>query len=208
MADLPCIAVFVSGGGRTLANLIRCVGAGEVRARIGLVVGSRVCGGLEIARDAGIATAVADEGWGAGDVERCLDGAGATLAVLAGYLRKLAIPDAYSGRVVNIHPALLPAHGGEGMYGDRVHRAVLEAGDRESGCTVHIADAEYDRGRIVAQARCPVLSDDTVGSLAARVFALELELYPAAIDALLNGEDVEDRFRPATLRSTDSEISD
>src|SRR5690606_6846153 len=90
--------------------------------------------------------------------------------------------------VVNIHPALLPRHGGPGMYGDRVHAAVLAAGDPESGCTVHLADGVYDAGPIVLQKRCEVLPDDTPESLAARVFELELEAYPEALRVLFERE--------------------
>ncbi|MGH7133160.1 MAG: formyltransferase family protein, partial [Phycisphaerales bacterium] len=113
------------------------------------------------------------------------------LVVLAGYLTRLEIPPAYRGRIVNIHPALLPAHGGHGMYGRRVHEAVLAAGDTESGCTVHLVDDEYDRGPIIAQTRVPVLKGDIPETLAARVFEAECATYPAALAKLLRTLDNE-----------------
>jgi phosphoribosylglycinamide formyltransferase-1 len=90
----------------------------------------------------------------------------------------------FPGRVLNIHPALLPKHGGKGMYGIRVHEAVIEAGDSESGCTVHLVTEQYDEGQIVVQLRCPVLAEDTPTTLAARVLELEKQAYPAAIRTL------------------------
>ena len=107
------------------------------------------------------------------------------LLVLAGYLKLVpaAVTDAFAGRIINIHPALLPQHGGSGMYGQRVHAAVLAAGDNESGATVHLVDAEYDRGAILAQGRVPVAPDDTPATLAARVLAVEHRLLPAAVRA-------------------------
>lgn len=116
---------------------------------------------------------------------------GATLVCLAGFTRLLPTPvlDAFPGRVLNIHPSLLPRHGGAGMYGRRVHEAVLAAGDRESGCTVHHVTEHYDEGQVVLQARCPVLPDDTPESLAARVLELEHESYPRAVRWTLEGRD-------------------
>jgi len=103
------------------------------------------------------------------------------LVILAGFLSLYEPPPALVGRVMNMHPALLPAFGGKGFYGNRVHRAVLESGVKLSGCTVHFADACYDHGPIILQAAVPVEDDDTVESLAARVFAAECTLYPQAI---------------------------
>ena len=106
------------------------------------------------------------------------------LIALAGYLCFYQPPEVFSGPIVNIHPALLPKHGGKGYYGDRVHEAVLAAGDTESGCTVHLVNDEYDSGRILGQQRVPVLPDDDVHSLADRVFAAECELYPRILGEL------------------------
>ena len=100
---------------------------------------------------------------------------------MAGFLHLLAIPADFAGRVINIHPSLLPAFGGKGFHGEHVHRAVLERGCTVSGCTVHLVDDQYDHGRILLQATVPVLTDDTVSSLAARVFAAECDALPTAI---------------------------
>jgi phosphoribosylglycinamide formyltransferase-1 len=105
---------------------------------------------------------------------------------LAGYLRRFRV-DAWRGRALNIHPALLPDFGGQGMYGDRVHRAVLEAGSTVSGCTVHWVDGAYDTGKHVVQRRCPVHPGDSAETLAARVFAEECVAYPEALRQVLGG---------------------
>jgi len=112
------------------------------------------------------------------------------LIVLAGYMKKLGPKTLarYRGRVVNIHPALLPKFGGKGMFGHHVHDAVIAAGEKESGATVHIADEEYDRGRILAQKRVPVMPDDTSESLAARVLEVEHELYAETLQRIAKGE--------------------
>jgi phosphoribosylglycinamide formyltransferase-1 len=104
--------------------------------------------------------------------------------VLAGYLKRIPpkVISAYSGRIMNIHPALLPAFGGEGMYGARVHEAVIASGATESGATVHLVDNEYDRGPIVAQWRIRVNRTDTAESLAARVLNIEHVVYPRAVE--------------------------
>ena len=110
--------------------------------------------------------------------------AGIDLVCMAGFLSLLLIPDDFAGRVLNIHPALLPDFGGRGMYGRRVHEAVLAAGESQSGCTVHFADNQYDHGRIILQRSCPVLPDDTPETLAERVLAAECEAYPEAVRQL------------------------
>ena len=181
----PRLAILLSGSGRTLLNIHDHILAGDLPAEIALVVASRECLGADRARERRLPTEVVP-----GDIPP--DRLDALLAehridwvVLAGYLRRLPIPPAYQGRVVNIHPALLPAHGGPGMYGDRVHAAVLAAGETESGCTVHLCDAQYDTGPIILQKRCPVLEGDTPHTLAARVFELETQAYPEALKLLL-----------------------
>lgn len=187
------IAVLASGGGTNLQALIdRFNGAPDPPARVELVVGSRPgIGALERAAHAGIPSLVLVPGPDepgdalAGELERNhID-----LVVLAGYLRlvPLSVVRRYAGRMLNIHPALLPGFGGAGMYGIRVHRAVIEAGVRISGATVHLVGEEYDRGTIVAQWPVPVLAGDTPESLARRVLAVEHRLLPAAIEALVLG---------------------
>ena len=177
----------LSGSGRTLANLAEHIASGSLPASIELVIASRECPGAERARAAGIETLVMPGVIPRDELERTLRERRIDWVVLAGYLKLLEIPPAYRGRIVNIHPALLPDFGGPGMYGDRVHAAVLSAGAAESGCTVHLCDAEFDRGTIILQKRTPVLPGDTVRSLADRVFTLEREAYPEALRRLFAG---------------------
>lgn len=181
------LAVLLSGSGRTLENLLDRIAAGTLGATIVTVVSSRPdVRGVEIARRAGIPVVVSPRSgrstadWSEAIFAACRDAA-PDLVVMAGFLHLLAIPADFAGRVVNIHPSLLPAFGGRGFHGDHVHRAVLERGCTVSGCTVHLVDDEYDHGRILLQATVPVLPDDTVASLAARVFAAECDALPAAI---------------------------
>ena len=180
------LLVLLSGSGRTLDNLLDRTRDGSLDAAVTRVVASRECRGAAIARVRGIPTDVIP---GEIPADRLAELAAHTdLVVLAGYLKYVYIPGSFRGRVVNIHPALLPDFGGAGMYGDRVHRAVLDAyrADRvtESGCTVHLVDDQYDHGAILLQKRCPILPGDTVETLAARVFELEKQAYPEAIAEL------------------------
>ena len=193
MTRLRC-AVLLSGGGRTLVNLARCVEAGELDLDIALVVSSRrTAGGIERARELGLPVEVLRPrdfedraAFAAAQSER-LRAAEPDVVLMAGYLVHFPIPDWLEGRVLNIHPSLLPAHGGQGMYGDRVHESVLAAGDTETGCTVHVADDEYDQGPVVHQERVPVEPGDTVETLAARVFEAECRAYPEAIRRFAEG---------------------
>lgn len=188
MSPARPIAVFVSGGGRSLENLALLARRGELEVEIALVVSDR--GGiraLERAERLGLATLVLPwraTGGAAAFSERAfaaLDERGCELAVLAGFLRLLSVPQRWRGRVLNIHPALLPAFGGQGFYGERVHRAVLERGVQFTGCTVHLVDDAYDHGRIVLQRCVEVRPDDTPESLAERVFEEEKLALPEAI---------------------------
>ena len=186
------LAVLVSGAGTTLANLSAVIARGELAADVRLVVGSRP-GLAGLTRAPGAATAVVDRRAYA-DVDLFsravfaeIDRAEVDLVCLAGWLCLLAIPDRCAGRVMNIHPALLPSFGGRGMYGRRVHQAVIDRGCQVSGCTVHLVDNEYDAGPIVLQRTCPVLDGDTADTLAARVFEQECEAYPEAIRLFTGG---------------------
>lgn len=181
------LAVFLSGSGRTLVNLAETIGRGELPATIALVVASRPCTGLDRARALGLDSILIEGDPDPATLERLLGEHRIDWIVLAGYLRLLPIPERWAHRAVNIHPALLPDFGGPGMFGGRVHRAVLGSGARESGCTVHRCDRGYDTGPIVLQLRCPVLEGDTPESLAARVFELELRAYPEALRRLIAG---------------------
>jgi formyltetrahydrofolate-dependent phosphoribosylglycinamide formyltransferase len=182
------LAVLLSGSGTTLQNLVDRIADGRLAAAIAVVIASRAdAGGLERARAAGI-PAVAVPRKEFTDVDRFNDALHAELQrhafdliVLAGFLSPFQLRNRYSGRVLNIHPALIPAFCGKGYYGEKVHQAVLEAGVKVSGCTVHFADDHYDHGPIILQGTVPVLDDDTPATLAARVHALENELYPEAI---------------------------
>jgi phosphoribosylglycinamide formyltransferase 1 len=177
----------ISGGGRTLLNLLAHIRAGNLHAEIPLVISSNHGHGAERARAQGLHVEFLPGRIPAPSLQELLDHHRVDWVILAGYLHLLDIPAAYRGRVVNIHPALLPKFGGQGMYGRHVHHAVLAAREHTSGCTVHLADSEYDRGQIILQRTCPVLPSDTPETLAARVHELELEAYPAALKVLIGG---------------------
>lgn len=183
-AKRPRLAVMLSGSGRTLLNLVESVQSGRLHAEIPLVIASRECLGAQRARDLGIETLVLPGRIRAARLEEILREHRIDYVALAGYLNLVELPDAYRGRILNIHPALLPDFGGPGMYGSHVHAAVLAAGRTETGCTVHICDEHYDRGDALVQRRCPVFDDDTVATLAARVFELEKQAYPEALRIL------------------------
>ncbi len=191
-APRPRLAVLVSGSGRSLANLAERAADGRLPAEVALVIASKPgIGALAHAQRHGLESLVVDPGreldpgaYSRAVFEAC-EGRGIDLVVLAGFLRFLPIPARWEGRVLNIHPSLLPAFGGQGFYGERVHRAVLERGCQVSGCTVHYATNEYDAGPILVQRAVPVFADDTPASLAARVFEQELEALPQAIELAL-----------------------
>ena len=190
------LAVFLSGGGRTLANLFERIDSGDLEAKIGLVLSNRADAfGLERARERGVAIAVLDpdrhlddEAFSRAAFALC-EAADCGTVVLAGFLRILRVPPSWSGRVLNVHPSLLPAFGGRGFYGMRVHRAVKEAAVRETGCTVHLVTDEVDAGPILLQRRVPVLPADTPEDIAARVFEEEKLALPAALRAHLAERD-------------------
>lgn len=188
------LAVLMSGGGRTLLNLHDHIQRGDLSCSIDAVIASREDQpGVDRARGRGLDVQVigprshgsaqrADEA-----ILAVLRDASIDLVVLAGYLRPVPITSDLAGRVVNIHPALLPAFGGRGMYGRHVHEAVLAHGCKVSGCTVHFVDEVYDNGPILLQRCCPVLEDDTPDTLAARVFEEERIAYPAALALIAAG---------------------
>jgi phosphoribosylglycinamide formyltransferase-1 len=180
------LGVLLSGGGRTLQNLVDRAGDGRLRAEPVCVVADRPgVLGIDRALRAGLPVLCTKDMTETFD---WLERHGVELVCLAGYLRLLRIPRAWQGRVINIHPSLLPKFGGKGMHGDRVHQAVLAAGEPESGCTVHVVDEVYDHGRVLLQARVPVVPGEDVSSLAARVFAAECAAYPAGIEVWRVGE--------------------
>ena len=182
------VAVLLSGTGRTLENLIERTRVGELPLRFVQVISSRDgVRGNDVAATAGIPLTVlprrafpsipafSEAVW------TVLDPLAPDLILMAGFLCKIDVPDRYLGRIMNIHPSLLPLFGGRGLYGDRVHAAVLASGMRVTGCTVHFVDNDYDAGPIILQRCVPVLDGDSVESLARRVFTEEREIYPEAI---------------------------
>lgn len=183
----PRLAILISGGGRTLFNLLERIGKHELTAEIALVIASAECAGAAKARAAGLPTIVIPGRIPAQSLETVLREHRIDWVVLAGYLKLVEIPPAFDGRVVNIHPALLPRHGGAGLYGHFVHEAVLKSGDKVSGCTVHLCDSRYDTGPIVLQKQVPVLPGDVPDTLAARVYEAEREAFPEALKKLFAG---------------------
>jgi phosphoribosylglycinamide formyltransferase-1 len=189
------LAVLISGGGTTLKNLIQKISAGKFDAKIELVISSSTkADGLAIASDAGIPKLVvapsksqSPDEFSEATFGPCRE-AGVHIVAMGGYLKHVLIPPDFENRVTNIHPALIPACCGPGMYGHRVHEAVLESGAKLSGCTVHFVDNKYDHGPIILQRTVPVLDDDTPETLAARVFAVECEAYPEALRLIGRGK--------------------
>ena len=187
--NLPLrMAVFISGGGTTLKNFIDQIAAGNLSAQIELVASSNpAASGLKFASEAGIPWVVQERkdypttaAFSQAIFAPCR-AAGVDVVALGGFLKLLEIPADFEGRVVNIHPALIPAFCGRGFYGRKVHEAVLAAKRKESGCTVHFVDNEYDHGPIILQRNVPVMPDDTPESLAHRVFEAECKAYPEAL---------------------------
>ena len=188
------IALFISGTGGNALNLVKACREGRVSAKPVIAIASTAkAGGIEKLRAQGLPVAVVvrkDFDSDAAFSEACykeVERAGAQIICLAGWLKKLAVPARWRGRILNIHPGLLPRFGGAGMYGMNVHRAVVEAGERESGCTVHLVDDEYDHGATLLERRVPVLSGDTAETLQQRVYAEEMRVYPEALAAFLKG---------------------
>lgn len=194
------LAVLISGSGRTLKNLLDLAASGQLTPKgkppveVRLVVSSTPkAGGLQFARDAGVESAVVERGgfpsdaaYGQAIFDRCR-AAGVDLVVMAGFLKLAPVPVDFASRVVNIHPSLIPAFSGHGMYGHRVHQAVLDRGAKITGVTVHFVDNAYDAGPIIWQQPVPVFEDDTADTLAARVFETEKEAYPHVLRMLAAG---------------------
>lgn len=183
------IAIFASGSGTNAENIIRHF-RGNKDVNVALVVSNKP-DAYVLVRAANLhvpsLTLTREEFARGEELARLMKERGIDFIVLAGFLLRVpeALIEAYPGRIVNIHPALLPKYGGKGMYGDRVHRAVVEAGERESGITIHLIDEQYDRGTTVFQAKCPVLPGDTPDDVARKVHALEYAHYPEVIGQLL-----------------------
>ncbi len=202
------LVVLISGGGTTLRNLLEKIDAGELAAQILLVVSSNpAAGGLRFAQDAGVPAKSIErrhfnstEDYSAAVFAACR-AADPDLVTMGGFLKLLAIPDDFENRVLNIHPALIPAFCGKGFFGRRVHEAALEYGAKVSGCTVHLVDNRYDHGPILLQRTVPVLDDDSPDSLAARVFTAECAAYPEALRLIAEGR-VEIEGRRVRIRQS------
>jgi phosphoribosylglycinamide formyltransferase-1 len=190
------LAVLISGSGSTLRNILERITDGRLKnVEVVGVAASRDCEGLKYAHAYNVPHAVVlrsecgefDAQEFSSRLTRQLDQWQPDLIALAGFLSLYLFPGQYSGKIINVHPALLPSFGGSGMYGDRVHRAVLASVTKVTGCSVHIVSGEYDGGPVIAQRTVPVLEGDTPESLGARVRQAERELYPAVIQWFADG---------------------
>lgn len=189
------MVVFISGGGTTLKNLLERIDAGRLDARIELVISSNSkARGLEFAKQYDVPSAVIQRrdylnraDFSEAVFQRCRE-TELHLAAMGGFLELVAIPPDFENRVMNIHPALIPAFCGKGYYGSGVHRAVLDYGCKVTGCTAHFVDNQYDHGPVILQQAVPVQDDDTPETLASRVFEAECELYPRAIQLFAEGK--------------------
>ncbi len=190
------LALLISGSGSTLRNILELIAAGQLPVHVVGVVASRECSGLEHCREFGVPYAVVKRGKPFDAVEfsaritAALEPWQPQLIAFGGFLSLYLPPQEHCGRVINIHPALLPAFGGEGLYGDRVHEAVLSSGARVTGCSVHFVDAQYDHGAIIAQQAVAVLDGDDAHSLGERVRQAERQLYPTVLRWFAQGRVV------------------
>jgi formyltetrahydrofolate-dependent phosphoribosylglycinamide formyltransferase len=191
------IGALISGGGRTVVNIARAIEGEDLPVEIGVIIAHREeVPGVARCRALGLPVRVLPKPPNDGSnrvpplddaIDAALEAAGIELVCLCGYLRHFRVGTRWAGRTINIHPALLPKFGGQGMYGDHVHAAVIAAGERESGCTIHVVDEEYDRGPILLQRRCPVLPGDDAHALASRVFDEETKAYPEVLRGFATG---------------------
>ena len=201
------LGVLISGGGTTLMNILEYINQGRLNTQVALVISSRsTVAGVERAKKAGLDVKIIrkkdhpDIDEFSKRIEEELTAANVDLVVQGGWLCLWKIPARYENRVMNIHPALLPSFGGEGMWGHRVHEAVLAAGCKVSGCTVHFCTNEYDKGPIIVQRSCPVEDNDTPETLAARVFVQECIAYPQAIKLFAEGKLLVQPVRNSTKK--------
>lgn len=187
------LALFISGTGGNALNLLRACREGRVPGQPVLAISSHAKAlGIERLRAEGLPVEVllrstfeGDEAFSKACFERAEE-AGAEVICLCGWLKKLVVPPRWEGRILNIHPALLPKFGGPGMYGMHIHRAVVAQGETESGCTIHLVDNEYDHGHILAQVRVPVRPGDTAEEVQHRVYEQEMALYPETLATYLS----------------------
>ncbi|MHC4242906.1 MAG: phosphoribosylglycinamide formyltransferase [Planctomycetota bacterium] len=189
------LGVLISGGGTTLINILEYIKQGKLNAEVGIVISSRsTVAGVERAKNAGLDVRIIrrKDHPDIDEFSKCIEAelvaVNVDLVIQGGWLCLWKIPDRYENRVMNIHPALLPSFGGQGMWGHHVHEAVLKSGCKISGCTVHFCTNEYDKGPIIVQRSCQVRDDDTLETLAARVFEQECIAYPQAINMFAGGK--------------------
>jgi phosphoribosylglycinamide formyltransferase 1 len=188
------LAVFISGTGRTLKNILDRIDAGRLTAEVCLVIASTpYARGLQFAEKAGIPIQMIErkdfdsrDEYSEAMFRLCRE-AEIDLVVLGGFVKLLTLPEDFEDRVLNIHPSLIPSFCGKGFYGHHVHEAVLKYGAKLSGCTVHFVDSHYDRGPVILQRAVPVLDDDTPDTLNDRVFEAECEAFPDALQLLATG---------------------
>ncbi|WP_294762565.1 phosphoribosylglycinamide formyltransferase [uncultured Fusobacterium sp.] len=186
------IGVLVSGGGSNLQSIIDKSKSGELQCKVEVIIGDRECYGVERAKEAGIDGYTLDrkvlKKELCREIDKIVSERGIDLIVLAGFLSIIdeEFVNKWKGRIINIHPSLLPKFGGPGMYGIRVHEAVLKAGEQESGCTVHYVDTAVDSGEIIAQKRVKVLEGDTPEILQKRVLVEEHKLLPESIAKIIS----------------------
>ena len=190
------LAFFISGTGGNALNLLRACREGQVPGvPVVGIASTPKAGGIARLEAEGLPVVVVsrlDHATDEAFSEACYQAAeraGADCICLCGWLKKLAVPLRWAGRILNIHPGLLPRFGGPGMYGMHVHRAVLAAGEACSGATVHLVDGEYDHGQVLGHLSVPVLPGDTPEDLQRRVYAAEMALYPSALAAYLAEQD-------------------
>ena len=203
LPSVPRIGFLASHNGTNMRAIVAAMRSGALKAAPAVLISNnRDCSAIAWARENALPWAhISNKVTGSdaatdAEIADTLQRHGADLVILAGYMRKLgpATLKAYHRRILNVHPALLPKFGGQGMFGAHVHEAVLKAGERESGITIHIVDEEYDHGAVVAQAVVPVEPGDTAASLAARVQAREQTLYPEVLRKIADGEIDLDRL--------------
>ncbi len=197
------IGVLASGRGTNLQAILDACFRGRLSAKVGVVISNNSrSGALDRAREAGVPACHLSSHTHPRPAEldraicRTLRSYDCQWVALAGYMKKLGprLLEQYRGRIVNVHPSLLPCHGGQGMYGQRVHEAVLASGDTVSGVTIHLVTGDYDQGPVLAQRQVPVYQDDTVESLSQRVLAVEHQLYVETLEELVTG-----RIQPDTV---------
>lgn len=201
------LAVLISGGGTTLKNLLQIQAAGALAGEIALVISSTSkAGGLKYAADANVPVVIASKSKELSEAAYCdmvfgpCREHGIDWVVMGGFLKYVQIPSDFAGRVVNIHPSLIPSFCGKGMYGMNVHQAVIDYGCTLSGCTVHLVDDQFDHGPILAQRTVPVLPTDDAATLQKRVFREECRLFPEVLNSLVRGELVLEGRRARRVR--------